>query len=77
MAPALPAAVIERGTTPGQRVVAATVGTLAQEAARAGIEPPALAIIGEVVSLRRRLNWLGGAQPAGEGAKRGVAGTKA
>jgi len=57
----------------GQRVVTATVGTLAQEAARAGIEPPALTIIGEVVSLRERLNWLGEAQAARDGAKSGAA----
>jgi uroporphyrin-III C-methyltransferase/precorrin-2 dehydrogenase/sirohydrochlorin ferrochelatase len=73
MAPTLPAAVVERGTTRDQRVVTATVGTLAQEAARAGIEPPALAIIGEVVRLRERLNWLGEAQAAKDGPKRGAA----
>jgi uroporphyrin-III C-methyltransferase/precorrin-2 dehydrogenase/sirohydrochlorin ferrochelatase len=73
MAPALPAAMVERGTTDGQRVVTATVGTLAQEAARAGIEPPALAIIGEVVKLRERLNWLADGQAAGEGPNRGAA----
>ncbi len=64
---ARPAAVVERGTTPGQRVVTATVATLAQRAAEAGIEPPALAIIGEVVGLRQRLNWFGGAEPARPG----------
>lgn len=73
MAPTLPAAVVERGTTSDQRVVTATVGTLAQEVARAGIEPPALAIIGEVVRLRERLNWLGEAQAARDGPKRGAA----
>ena len=56
------AAVVERGTTPRQRVVTATVGTLAQRAAETGIEPPALAIIGEVVGLRQRLDWFGVAE---------------
>ncbi len=73
MAPTLPAAMVERGTTSGQRVVTATVATLAQRAAEAGIEPPALAIIGEVVSLRERLNWLGEAQAARDGSKRRAA----
>jgi uroporphyrin-III C-methyltransferase/precorrin-2 dehydrogenase/sirohydrochlorin ferrochelatase len=73
MARALPAAMVERGTTGAQRVVTTTVGTLAQEAARAGIEPPALAIIGEVVRLRERLNWLGEGQAAGDGAQRRAA----
>jgi uroporphyrin-III C-methyltransferase/precorrin-2 dehydrogenase/sirohydrochlorin ferrochelatase len=67
-----PAAVVERGTTPAQRVVTGTVGTLAQRAAEAGIKPPALAIIGEVVSLRQRLNWFGEAIGVGEGRVAGV-----
>ena len=70
---ARPAAVVERGTTPGQRVVTGTVGTLAQRAAEAGIEPPALAIIGEVVGLRQRLDWFGGAEHAGKGTAASVA----
>lgn len=52
---ATPAAVIASATTPRQRVV---VSTLADIAARAqGIEPPAILIVGEVVSLRERLRW--------------------
>ncbi|MGQ0578011.1 MAG: siroheme synthase CysG [Betaproteobacteria bacterium] len=74
MAPTLPAAVVERGTTSGQRVVTATVGTLAQEATRAAVAPPALAIIGEVVSLRERLNWIGESPPAGDEAGKGPVG---
>ena len=54
--PATPAAVIEKATTPSQRVVAATVGTLAAVAAEAGVKPPALIVIGEVVALRDSLN---------------------
>lgn len=70
---ARPAAVVERGTMPGQRVVTATVGTLAQRAAEAGIEPPALAIIGEVVGLRQSLDWFGGAEHARDGTAASVA----
>lgn len=52
-----PAAVIEQGTTNEQRAVAGALGELPRLAAEAGIEPPALTIIGEVVKLRERLNW--------------------
>lgn len=53
-----PAAIIERGTTSRQRVVTGTLATLAVEAARHDIRPPAMIVIGEVVSLRDRLAWL-------------------
>lgn len=52
---ATPAAVIERATTPAQRVVAATVGTLPAVAAAEAVKPPALIVIGEVVALRDAL----------------------
>jgi uroporphyrin-III C-methyltransferase/precorrin-2 dehydrogenase/sirohydrochlorin ferrochelatase len=55
----LPAAVIERATTARQRVVAATLATLPGEAAAAGVQPPALIVVGEVVRLRASLDWLG------------------
>jgi uroporphyrin-III C-methyltransferase / precorrin-2 dehydrogenase / sirohydrochlorin ferrochelatase len=73
MAPALPAAVVERGTTDDQRVVTATVSSLAQEAARAGIAAPALAIFGGVVGLRARLNWMREPDTDSTGVKSGVA----
>lgn len=59
MAPGMPAAVIERGTTPQQRVVSATLGDLAARAAEAQVKSPALIIVGEVVKLRDRLGWFG------------------
>jgi siroheme synthase len=43
---------VERATTAAERVVTATVGTLAAEAAAAGVRPPALIVVGEVVALR-------------------------
>ncbi len=55
---ATPAAVIEKATTPMQRVVTATVGTLAEVAAAARVRPPALIVVGEVVALRPALDWL-------------------
>jgi uroporphyrin-III C-methyltransferase len=56
--PSTPAAVIERATTPAQRVVAATAGTLPAVAAAERVKPPALVVVGEVVSLRPNLDWL-------------------
>jgi uroporphyrin-III C-methyltransferase len=50
--PQTPAATVERATTADERVVTATVGTLAAQAAAAGVKPPALIVVGEVVSLR-------------------------
>jgi uroporphyrinogen III methyltransferase/synthase len=55
--PGEPAAVIERGTLPSQRVVTATLATVAQAAEAAGIRPPALTVIGAVAALRDRLAW--------------------
>ena len=56
--PALPAAVIERATTDRQRVVTATLDTLAERTAAEGLKPPALIMIGEVVRFRASLDWL-------------------
>ncbi|MFN8133512.1 MAG: uroporphyrinogen-III C-methyltransferase [Solirubrobacteraceae bacterium] len=53
-----PAAVIERGTLPGQRTVVATVATIAQAARDAGVGPPAITLVGEVADLHEQLRWL-------------------
>jgi uroporphyrin-III C-methyltransferase len=53
-----PAAVVSRAATPAQRVVVAPLAELAQAARREGLEPPALVVVGPVVRLRERLNWL-------------------
>jgi uroporphyrinogen III methyltransferase/synthase len=52
-----PAAVIERGTLPGQRVVTGTLQTIARVAADAEIRAPAIALFGAVAALRRNLAW--------------------
>lgn len=52
-----PAAVIHRGTLPGQRTVVATLATLAERAAAEGIKAPAITLIGEVASLQGQLAW--------------------
>ena len=52
-----PSAIVEWGTLPRQRTVTAPLQQLAQRARRAGIRPPAVIIVGDVVALRSRLNW--------------------
>jgi uroporphyrinogen III methyltransferase/synthase len=57
MDPLMPAATIRWGTTPRQQTVTATLSDLPQKVAEAGLGPPALTIIGRVVSLRQTMNW--------------------
>lgn len=52
-----PAAVIEWGTLPRQRVVVGPLKNIVSKATKAKIESPALTIIGEVVKLRSKLDW--------------------
>jgi len=52
-----PVAVIASGTTPAQQVVTADLATIAAVVAAAGIEPPAVTVIGAVVRLREDFGW--------------------
>ncbi len=65
----LPAALIANGTLPNQRVVSATLGTIIGAAALAGLESPALLIIGEVVALHSTLAWFNTAAAAADGTR--------
>jgi uroporphyrinogen III methyltransferase/synthase len=49
--------VVQWGARPEQRTVVSTLHDLADVAADAGLESPAIIIIGEVVSLREKLRW--------------------
>jgi uroporphyrinogen III methyltransferase/synthase len=53
----IPAAAIEWGTHPRQRTVIATLGTLADEMASAGISPPVIIVVGWTVVLRDEIAW--------------------
>ena len=53
-----PAAVIARGTLPGQRTVSATLETIAAAVAREEIKAPALIVVGAVAARREDLAWL-------------------
>ena len=55
-----PAALVEDGTSPKQRVISATLGDLPQRVAAAGVQGASLVIVGEVVRLREKLAWYQG-----------------
>jgi uroporphyrin-III C-methyltransferase/precorrin-2 dehydrogenase/sirohydrochlorin ferrochelatase len=55
MSPDMPAAIVERGTMPEQRVLVSSVGALSGAARQQGYAAPSIIIIGEVVRLRDKL----------------------
>jgi uroporphyrin-III C-methyltransferase len=52
-------AIVSSATLPEQRVLETTLGRCAQEAQDAGLKPPCLVVVGEVVRLRDGLDWQG------------------
>ncbi len=57
MAADTPAAVIRWGTLAGQQTLVGTAATIADLAEAENLQPPALAVVGEVVRLRAQLAW--------------------
>lgn len=57
LAPDTPAAVIRWGTVGEQETVTGTVATIAARAEARGLQPPAIAVVGQVVRLRDTLAW--------------------
>ncbi|MBI3013768.1 MAG: uroporphyrinogen-III C-methyltransferase, partial [Candidatus Tectomicrobia bacterium] len=55
--PDTPVAVIQWGTTARQRTVEGTLRTIVELVNAAGLRPPAVTVVGDVVSLRRKLRW--------------------
>ena len=53
----MPAAVVQQATMPQQRVVTGTLADLPRRVEAAGLRPPTLVIVGDVVKLRDTLNW--------------------
>jgi uroporphyrin-III C-methyltransferase len=54
--PDTPVAMIERATYDDEQVVTGTLATIASEAERAGISPPAVTLVGEVVEVREAVD---------------------
>ncbi len=57
MDPETPAAVIRWGTTAAQETLRGTVATIADLAVARDVQPPALAVVGQVARLRETLAW--------------------
>ena len=55
--PDMPAAVCEKGTTPNQRPILATVSTLPKAAEEAKVESPAIIVVGKVCTLSPSFDW--------------------
>jgi uroporphyrinogen III methyltransferase/synthase len=55
--PTEPAAIIEHGTYPEQRIVRGTLGDLDQLAREHAVIAPALTVVGEVAALGERISW--------------------
>ena len=55
IAPETPAAVIASATLADERIVVATLGRIAAEVRAAQIEPPAIVVVGDIVTARERL----------------------
>lgn len=64
-APRTPVTVIERGTLPGERRVSGTLAGIAAKVQRAGVQSPALVIVGAVAGLPARWRRSGGTVETG------------
>ncbi|RBP19569.1 tetrapyrrole (corrin/porphyrin) methylase-like protein [Marinobacter pelagius] len=60
MAPDMPVALVSKGTTPEQHVVTGTLETIVSRVDAEQVRAPTLVIIGQVVSLRDKLDWVAG-----------------
>ncbi len=55
--PQTPTAVVANAAATNQQTITATLATIADAASAAAIAPPAIVIVGDVVSLREQLQW--------------------
>ena len=55
--PETPVVVVRWASTPEQKSVEGTLSTITERVQAAKIKPPALIVVGEVVSLRDKINW--------------------
>ncbi len=61
-----PAAVIQEGATARQKVAVGTLETIVEDAKKAGIQTPAITLVGDVASLREKIDWFGKMPLAGK-----------
>lgn len=59
MASDMPVALVSKGTTPDQEVITGDLSTIVARVNEREVQPPTLVIIGQVVGLRDRLDWIG------------------
>jgi uroporphyrin-III C-methyltransferase/precorrin-2 dehydrogenase/sirohydrochlorin ferrochelatase len=57
MPPTTPIALVEKGTTPDQKVIIGTLADMPERIASATVRAPTLIIVGEVVRLHEKLAW--------------------
>ncbi len=55
--PRTPVALVRWGTTAGQQVISGTLADIADKVENSGFKPPAITVVGQVVSLREKLRW--------------------
>ena len=60
MSPEMPVALVSRGTTPHQQVVTGDLTNIVERVEKNAVPAPTLVIIGNVVTLRSRLDWVRG-----------------
>lgn len=58
LSPDMPAAAVQWATTAAQKTIIATLGTLADAAARAELGSPAVVVLGECAALAHKLRWV-------------------
>ena len=69
MPPSTPVALVQKGTTPEQKVIVASLETLEETVKNHEFKPPTLIIVGEVVRMKEKLDWFNPEDPQGEGVK--------
>lgn len=60
MSTEMPVALVSRGTTPHQQVVTGDLTNIVERVEQNAVPAPTLVIVGNVVTLRSRLDWVGG-----------------
>nr|WP_166268308.1 uroporphyrinogen-III C-methyltransferase [Marinobacter caseinilyticus] len=59
MSETMPVALVSKGTTPEQQVIVGELNTIVKKVEASQVPAPTLVIIGNVVQLRSRLDWMG------------------